>query len=186
MIVAGEKTRVMVLSQWVRDAVDLSIRVTEVRMTARATLNLLGVTLHRLLRFGPHCQRLKPRTRPRLGHLRRLTGRDRGLGETQLRTVANGCMRGALEHAADAWLPSTPPSHVEMLERGMRAAARIITGCVRSTPTHALMAEEGLAPVAARRTTPAARLKAKARALPVEARGGPGLEVVDLDWTGRS
>ena len=78
-------------------------------MTARATLSLLGVTLNRLLRsgFGPHCQRLKSRTRPRLGHLRRLTGRDRFLGETQLRTMANGCMRGALEHAADAWLPST-------------------------------------------------------------------------------
>ena len=50
----------------------------------------------------------------------------------------------------------------------MRAAALIITGCVRSTPTHALMAETGLAPVAARRTTLAARLLAKAQALPVE------------------
>ena len=135
---------------------------------ARETLNLLGVTLDRLLHFGPHCKRLKRRTRPRLGHLRRLTGRGWGLGEKQLRTVANGYVRGALEHAADAWLPSTSPSHVEVLEREMRAAARIITGCVRSTPTHALMAEAGLAPVAARRTTLAARLLAKARALPVE------------------
>ena len=108
MIVAGEKTQVMVLSQWARDAVGLSIRVAGVRVTARATLNLLGVTLDRLLHFGPHCKRLKRRTRPRLGHLRRLTGRDWGLGEKQLRTVANGYVRGALEHAADAWLPSTP------------------------------------------------------------------------------
>ena len=98
----------MVLSQWARGAVDLSIRVARVRVTARATLNLLGVTLDRFLHFGPHCKRLKRRTRPRLGHLRRLTGRDCGLGERQLRTVANWYMRGALEHAADAWLPSTP------------------------------------------------------------------------------
>ena len=109
MIVAGEKTQVMVLSQWARDAVGLSIRVAGVRVTARATLNLLGVTLDRLLYFGPHCKRLKRRTRPRLGDLRRLTGRDWGLGEKQLRTVANGYVRGALEHAADSWLPSTPP-----------------------------------------------------------------------------
>ena len=64
--------------------------------------------------------------------------------------------------------PGCVPSHVEVLEREMRAAARIITGCTRSTPIHALMAEAGLAPVAARRTTLAARLLAKARALPVE------------------
>ena len=134
----------------------------------RSTLNLLGVTLDRLLHFGPHCKRLKQRTRPRLGHLRCLTGRDWGLGEKQLRTVTNGYVRGVLEHAADAWLLFTPPSHVEVLEREMRAAALIITGCVRSTTTHALMAEAGLAPVAARRTTLAARLLAKARALPVE------------------
>ena len=168
MVVADEKTQVMVLSQWARDAVDLSIRVAGVRVMARETLNLLGVTLDRLLHLDPHCKRLKRRTRPRLGHERRLTGRDWGLGEKQLRTVANGYVRGALEHAADAWLPSTSPYHVEVLEREMRAAARIITGCVRSTPTHALMAEAGLAPVAARRTTLAARHLSKARALPVE------------------
>ena len=45
--------------------------------------------------------------------------------------------------------------------------------------------QAGLTPVAAR-TTLAARLRAKARALPVAALGGPGLEVDDLDWTGRS
>jgi len=48
----------------------------------------------------------------------------------------------------------------------MRAAARVITGCPRSTPSHALMAEAGLTLVAARRTTLAARLLAKAHALP--------------------
>ncbi|XP_043205423.1 uncharacterized protein LOC122372368 [Amphibalanus amphitrite] len=168
MVVAGPKTQVMVLSQWARDAVDLSIKVAGVTVKARDTLNLLGVTLDRLLHFGQHCKKLKQRTRPRLAHLRRLTGRDWGLEEKQLRTVANGYVRGALEHAAEAWLPSTPPSHVEVLEREMRAAARIITGCVASTPTHALMAEAGLAPVASRRTTLAARLLAKARALPEE------------------
>ncbi|KAF0314478.1 putative RNA-directed DNA polymerase from transposon BS [Amphibalanus amphitrite] len=146
MVVAGQKTQVMVLSQWARDAVDLSIKVAGVSVKARDTLNLLGVTLDRLLHFGQHCKKLKQRTRPRLAHLRRLTGRDWGLEEKQLRTVANGYVRGALEHAAEAWLPSTPPSHVEVLEREMRAAARIITGCVASTPTHALMAEAGLAP----------------------------------------
>ncbi|KAF0293468.1 hypothetical protein FJT64_008727 [Amphibalanus amphitrite] len=98
--------------------------------------------------------------------LRKLTGRSWGLEERQLRAVASGYVRGALEHAAAAWLPATPQSHVELLEREMRAAARTITGCPMSTPAHAVMAEAGLMPVAARRDVLAAKLLAKAHALP--------------------
>ncbi|XP_043215485.1 uncharacterized protein LOC122378438 [Amphibalanus amphitrite] len=97
---------------------------------------------------------------------RLLTGREWGLEERQLRIVASGYIRGALEHAAAAWLPAASPSHVMLLEREMREAARVVTGCSRSTPAHAVMAEAGLAPVAERRTALAARLLAKARALP--------------------
>ena len=95
-----------------------------------------------------------------------MTGRDWGLEERQLYTVASGYIRGALEHAAAAWLPATSPSHILLLEREMRGAARVITGCPRSTPSHAVMAEAGLAPVAERRLALAARLLAKARTLP--------------------
>ena len=73
-----------------------------------------------------------------------------------------------MEHAAAAWLPATSPSHVELLEREMRAATRVITGCPLYTPAHAVMAEAGLEPVAARREALAARLLAKALALPAE------------------
>ena len=166
MLVAGEKTQALVLSQWSRDAVDCAVKVAGKTVTAGDHLKLLGVTFDRLLHFGPHCKALKKKTRPRLAHLRTLTGRDWGLDEKQLRTVANGYVRGALEHAAAAWLPATPPSHVEILEREMRAAARLITGCPLSTPTHAVMAEAGLASVSARRSTLAARFLGKARALP--------------------
>ena len=50
----------------------------------------------------------------------------------------------------------------------MREAARIITGCTRSTLVYALLAEAGLTPVADRITTLVARFLAKARALLVE------------------
>ena len=48
----------------------------------------------------------------------------------------------------------------------MRAAAIIVTGCLRSTPAHALMAEAGLAPVEERRKVLAARLLGRALAFP--------------------
>ncbi|KAF0303761.1 hypothetical protein FJT64_024299 [Amphibalanus amphitrite] len=64
-----------------------------------------------------------------------------GLKEQQLRAVANGYVRGALEHAAAAWLPATSKTNVELLDREMRAAAREVTGCIRSAPHHGVMAE---------------------------------------------
>lgn len=48
----------------------------------------------------------------------------------------------------------------------MRAAAGMVTGCPLPTPSHAMMAEAGIAPVAERRLAQAARLLAKACALP--------------------
>ena len=66
MTVSGEKTQVLVLSQWARDAMGLSIRVAGVRVTASESLNLLRVSLDRLLHFGRHCKRMKGRTRPDL------------------------------------------------------------------------------------------------------------------------
>ncbi|KAF0303571.1 putative RNA-directed DNA polymerase from transposon BS [Amphibalanus amphitrite] len=165
MLIAGEKTQLLVLSQNARDAVRGTIKVAGKTVQAKDTL-VLGIELDRRLQFGAHCRRLRKRVRPRLAHLRRLGGRSWGLDEDALRTVANGYVRGALEHAAAAWLPAAAPSHVELLKRELRGAARIITGCPRSTPTHALMAEARLAPMEERGWTLAARLLGRALALP--------------------
>ena len=44
MVVSGHKTQVIVLSQWARDAVGITIKVGGAAAEARETLNLLGVT----------------------------------------------------------------------------------------------------------------------------------------------
>ncbi|XP_043212000.1 uncharacterized protein LOC122376264 [Amphibalanus amphitrite] len=168
MEVAGEKTQLLVLSQNPRDAADCHIRVAGQLVEGGAELKLLGVTLDRTLGFGAHCRSLRRRVRPRTAQLRRLTGRSWGLKEQQLRAVANGYVRGALEHAAAAWLPATSKTNVELLDREMRAAARVVTGCIRSAPHHGVMAEAGILPVSARRPALAARMMAKAAALPPE------------------
>ena len=63
-----------------------------------------------------------------------MTGRSWSLREAQLMTVASGNVSGTMEYAAPAWLPATWPGNVERLDRDMRAVARAITGCPRSTP----------------------------------------------------
>ena len=102
MVVATEKTQILVLSMWDRDAVDCHIKMAGKTVTATETTNLLGVQLDRLLHFGPHCRSLRGRIRPRIAQLRQLPGHSWGLEEDTLRTVASGYVRGALEHAAAA------------------------------------------------------------------------------------
>jgi len=74
MRVVPEKTQMLVLSHWAPDAIGCTIKMAGKSVTAGDNLNLLGVTLDRMLHFGPHCKKLRGRTRPRIGHLRQLTG----------------------------------------------------------------------------------------------------------------
>ena len=109
MIVASDKTQVLVLSQAPKDAANCTVRVAGEVVSARTHLKLLGVTLDRTLHFRAHCKSLRQKTRPRIAQLKKRTGHDWGLRDQQLRAVANGYVRGPQEHAAAAWLPATPP-----------------------------------------------------------------------------
>ena len=166
MKIAGQKTQALVLSQWSKDATDFKLKVDGAEVKGSPHLKLLGITLDRLLHFGEHCASVRRKTKPRIAHLRSMTNRSWGLQEQQLRTVANGYIRGALEYAASAWLPATPPGHVEQLDRELRSVARVVTGCTRSTPVAPLMAEAGLPAAQVRRGTLAARMLCLARSLP--------------------
>lgn len=166
MVIAGEKTQALVLSQWSRDATDFKIKVAGSTVSGSSHLRLLGVTFDRLLHFGEHCRNLRRKVKPRTAQLRKLTGRSWGLQEAQLRTVANGYIRGALEYAAAAWLPAASDAHVELIDRELRAAARAVTGCTASTPSDPLMAEAGMTTARTRRHVLAARMAGQAASLP--------------------
>ena len=84
---------------------------------------------NRLLHFGAHCSQLRRKVCPRIALLRRMTGRSWGLTEQQCKVVANGYVRRALEYATGAWLPAISESHLELVDRELRAAARVVTGC---------------------------------------------------------
>ena len=76
MRIASEKTQALALSQWARDATHLKVKVAGAEVTAGTSLRLLGVTFDRLLHFGTHCSELRKKVRPRIAHLRRMTGRS--------------------------------------------------------------------------------------------------------------
>ena len=80
--------------------------------------------------------------------------------------MANGYVRGALEYAAGAWMPASSPSHLDLVDRELRAAARVVTGCPVSTPVHALMTEAGMPTARVRREVLSARMLGLASSLP--------------------
>ncbi|KAF0300623.1 RNA-directed DNA polymerase from mobile element jockey [Amphibalanus amphitrite] len=166
MSIAGQKTQALLLTQRSRDERGVQLLVNGTQVTGGTSLHLLGVTFDRLLHFKDHCDSLRRKVRPRTAQLRRMTGRTWGLREAQLRTVANGYVRGALEYAAGAWLPAASPSHVQLVERELLAAARVVTGCPRSTPRDPLLAEAGIPSAWSTRKTLAARTLCRALALP--------------------
>ena len=59
MWVAGQKTQALVLSKWSGDAVNLTARVAGETVVTGDRLNLLGVTLDRILHSEPHCRNLQ-------------------------------------------------------------------------------------------------------------------------------
>ncbi|KAF0287427.1 Sperm-associated antigen 6 [Amphibalanus amphitrite] len=166
MSIAGQKTQALLLTQRSRDERGVQLLVNGTQVTGGTSLHLLGVTFDRLLHFKDHCDSLRRKVRPRTAQLRRMTGRTWGLREAQLRTVANGYVWGALEYAAGAWLPAASPSHVQLVERELLAAARVVTGCPRSTPRDPLLAEAGIPSAWSTRKTLAARTLCRALALP--------------------
>ena len=102
MRLAGSKTQVLALSQRYEDARDLVIRVDGTPVKGSRHLSLLGVTFDRQFHFGQLCSRLHRKVKPRVVRLRKLTACSWGRREPQLRTVANGYVRGAFEYAAAA------------------------------------------------------------------------------------
>lgn len=89
-----------------------------------------------------------------------------GVREAQLRPVANGYIRRALENAAVAWLLAASNTSVLHVDRELRAAARVITGCPAGTPSDPLMAEAGLPTAWTTRCVLAARMVCSALSLP--------------------
>ena len=108
---------------------------------------LLGVTLDRRMTFRVQVQRVADRMTYRLQQLRRLAGRTWGCCARDLRTVYVSYIRAVADYCGACFLTGAAESTIRQLEVIQRKAARIITGCVASTPVSALEREAQLMPL---------------------------------------
>ena len=111
------------------------------------TPKFLGVTFDRTLSFGAHVQSLCSKFYPRHKALRSIATASWGPTKESLSLLYKAFVRSVLTYASPGWFPflcNTTTNHLEVLHR---AACRVITGCLFSTPSSLLLLEAQLPPL---------------------------------------
>ncbi len=88
----------------------------------------LGVTLDRLLTFGPHIQNILTKAAARCRVLASFISKAWGWRKDQLTKVYKALLLSLLTYAAPAWQPWAAPSPIEQLERCQNKALWVVTG----------------------------------------------------------
>ena len=105
------------------------------------TPTYLGVKLDRLLTFCHHLVALRKKLSSRVTLLRRLVGSGWGAGAKTLRIATLSLVYSAAEYCAPVWCRS---AHTHLIDSVLNDALRIVTGCLRLTPTDHLPVLSGI------------------------------------------
>ena len=101
----------------------------------------LGVILDRSLTLRHHLETLRKKLATRITLLRRLAGLGWGAGSKALRTAALSLVYSTAEYFALVWCHS---AHTCLIDSVLNDALRIVTGCLRPTPTDHLSILSGI------------------------------------------
>ena len=91
---------------------------------------------------------LRKKLSARVTLLRRLVGSGRGAGAKTLRIATLSLVYSTSEHCAPVWCRS---AHTRLIDSVLNDALRIVTGCLRPTPTDHLPVLSGIQPAELRR-----------------------------------
>ena len=112
------------------------------------TTTYLGIKLDRLLTFRHQLVALRKKLSSRVTLLRRLVGSGWGAGAKTLRIANLSLVYPAAEYCAPVWCRS---AHTRLIGSVLNDALRIVTGCLRPTPTDHLPVLSGIQPAELRR-----------------------------------
>ena len=141
----------------------LSVILDGTPLPYNATPTYLGVKLDRQLTYKEQLKAISAKVSSRNNLLHRLAGSKWGASATTLRTSALALVYSAAEYASPAWCRS---SHTKKLDSVLNDTMRLITGCLRPTPTEFLPVLSGIAPAPMRREHHTHRLVTKASSNP--------------------
>ena len=117
------------------------------RLRFNPTPTFLGVTFDRTLSFSKHESSLKAMFFPRLKALRCIFASSWGPSKESLSVFYKAFLRSLLTYASPKWFPFLSVINFTKLERLHRAASRVITGCLSSSPIPLLLSEASLPPL---------------------------------------
>ena len=127
---------------------ELTINVEGRALPFSTTPTYLGVKLDRALTFRLHLESLRKKLTTRVGLLRRLAESSWGAGAIALRTATLALVHSTAEHCAPVWCRS---AHTRLIDRPVNDALRLVTECLRPTPTDDLYALADIQPSELRR-----------------------------------
>ena len=127
---------------------ELQVSVENRTLPFSAEPTYLGVKLDRSLTYRHHLESLRNKLSARVGLLRRLAGSSWGAGAATLRTATMALIHSTAEYCAPVWCRS---AHTRLIDRPINEALRLVTGCLRPTPTDNLNALSGILPSELRR-----------------------------------
>ena len=107
-----------------------------------------GVKLDRSLTYRPHLEALRKKLCARVSLLRRLVGTGWGASAKTLHTAALSLVYSTAEYCAPVWCRSV---HMRLIDSVLNDALRIVTGCLRPTPSVYLPVFSGIQPAELRR-----------------------------------
>ena len=112
------------------------------------TPTYLGVKLDRSFTFLHHLVALRKQISSRVTLLRRLVGLGWGAGAKTLRIATLSLVYSTAEYCAPVWCRS---AHTRLIDSVLNNALRILTGCLRPSPTDHLLVLSGIQPAELRR-----------------------------------
>ena len=107
------------------------------------TPTYLGVKLDRLLTFYHHLVALRKKLSSRVTLMKRLVGSEWGAGAKTLHISTLSLVYSSAEYCAPVWCRS---AHIRLIDNVLNDALRIVTGCLRPTPTDHLPVLSGIQP----------------------------------------
>ena len=109
---------------------------------------ITALKLDRSLTFRHHLEALRKKLATRVALIRRLAGPGWGAGAKTLRTAALSLVYSTAEYCAPVWCRS---AHTRLIDSVLNNALRIVTGCLRQTPTDYLPVLASIQPAELRR-----------------------------------
>ena len=147
MKINESKTEQILFTQWNKEINwNAGLRVNNKIIVSNPNPRFLGVDFDWNLTFTTHVNRIRQDMAKRLKALRAVAHKNWGNQQEDLRALFIGYIRSIADYAGGAWQTVISDSNLEKLEMEQRKAARIITGCFRSTNLDSLMLEADLIP----------------------------------------